>query len=436
MRLFPLLSALLSLPLYAQTAPLPASSVKVSAMAERESAVYRQGEPVTFVVHITDKDAPLPKGSLEWTLLKDGLPLNQQGTAEIRDGQATVSGKLDEPGFLQLRAAFRSEPKTAPVTALAGAAIDPTEIKASLPVPDDFDAFWTGQKAQLAKVPLEVEMTPVNLPGKTVEAFDVQAKCLGAPVSGYLARPLDAKPKSLPVILTVHGAGVRGSGLGSATGWASKGFLAMDINAHGIPNGKPEEFYKEQAEGALKDYRYVGRSSRDECYFRGMFLRLVRAIDVLTSRPQWDGKTVVVYGSSQGGYQAIVAAGLDQRVTFISAGVAAGCDHSGMVVNRIAGWPKLVALGADGKPDPQGLETARYFDAMNFATRIKTAGACMTVGFIDTTCPPSSVYAAYNQIKGPKQIENDIPSGHAQSAKSSAAMAAAVSKHIEEQKLR
>jgi cephalosporin-C deacetylase-like acetyl esterase len=208
----------------------------------------------------------------------------------------------------------------------------------------------------------------------------------------------------------------------------------MDINAHGLPNGKPEEFYKEQAEGALKDYRYAGRDSRDACYFGGMFLRLVRAIDVLTAQPEWDGRTVVVYGSSQGGYQAIVAAGLDSRVTFFSAGVAAGCDHSGMVVNRIAGWPKLVARGADGTPDAKGLESARYFDAMNFATRTKASGCFMTVGFIDSTCPPSSVYAAYNQLKIPKQIYNDIPSGHAQSAQASAAMAEAVRKHVEAQK--
>ena len=436
MRMFLPLSVLMVAPLHAQVATPIAAPVKLNAMAERESALYHRGEPVTFVIKVTEKDAPVAKGTLDWTLLKDGLPLGQQGTVEIQDGQAKVSGKLDEPGFLQLRASYKPDPKAPAITALAGASIDPTEITASLPVPDDFDAFWTTQKAQLAKIPLDVELTPVTSPAKSVEAFDLQAKCLGAPVSGYLARPMEAKPKSLPIILTVHGAGVRGSALGSAVGWAGKGFLAMDINAHGLPNGKPEEFYKEQAEGALKDYRYVGRDSRDECYFRGMFLRLVRAIDVLTAQPQWDGKTVVVYGSSQGGYQALVAAGLDQRVTFISAGVAAGCDHSGMMINRIAGWPKLVAIGADGKPDPKGLETARYFDAMNFATRIKTAGACLTVGFIDTTCPPSSVYAAYNQISSSKQIENDVPSGHAQSQKSSAAMAAAVAKHVEEQKLK
>jgi len=436
MRLFLPLTALLVLPLHAQVAAPVTTTVKVSALAERESAIYRRGEVVNFVVKVSDKEQPVAKGSLEWTLLKDGLSLNLQGKAEISEGKAVISGKLDEPGFLQLRATYKTDSNEAGVTALAGAGIDPLDIAASLPVPEDFDAFWTAQKAQLAKVPVEAQLTPVPGPSTAVETFDLQAKCVGAPVSGYLARPAKAAPKTLPVILSVHGAGVRSSGLQSAAGWAAKGFLAMDINAHGLPNGKPDEFYKAQAEGALKDYRSAGRDSRETCYFGGMCLRLVRAIDVLTAQPEWDGKTVVVYGSSQGGYQAIVAAGLDARVTFFSAGVAAGCDHSGMAVNRIAGWPKLVARSVDGTPDPKGLEAARYFDAMNFATRTKAAGCLLTVGFIDGVCPPSSVYAAYNQLKIPKHIYNDIPSGHSQSAGAASAMAAAVQKHIEQQKLK
>jgi len=102
----------------------------------------------------------------------------------------------------------------------------------------------------------------------------------------------------------------------------------MDINAHGIPNGKPAEYYQQLAQGRLKNYPLAGRESRDTSYFRGMFLRLVRAIDYLTSRPEWDGQTVMVIGHSQGGGQALVAGGLDQRVTFIAAGVPALCDHS------------------------------------------------------------------------------------------------------------
>ena len=135
---------------------------------------------------------------------------------------------------------------------------------------------------------------------------------------------------------------MRSASLGSAVGWAKQNFLALDINAHGLPNGKSDQFYSDLSKGDLKDYRTFGRESRDTIYFRGMFLRLVRALDFLTAQPEWDGKTVVVFGSSQGGYQAIVAAGLDSRVTFFAAGVPAGCDHTGIAADRINGWPKFI----------------------------------------------------------------------------------------------
>jgi len=143
-----------------------------------------------------------------------------------------------------------------------------------------------------------------------------------------------------------------------------------------------------------------------------MFLREIRALDFLASQPEWDGRTVVVFGGSQGGAQAFAAAGLDSRVTFFAALVPAMCDHSGAMVKRVSGWPKLVPDGPDGKPDAKVLEVARYFDAMNFATRAKAA-AFVSVGFIDVTCPPTSVYAAYNALRVPKEIFNDPPSTHA-----------------------
>jgi cephalosporin-C deacetylase-like acetyl esterase len=221
--------------------------------------------------------------------------------------------------------------------------------------------------------------------------------------------------------------------LGGPARWAREGFLALDINAHGIPNGKPDPFYEALANGDLKGYPARGRESRDTVYFLGMFLRVMRAIDFLTAQPEWDGRTLVVHGSSQGGAQSFVAAGLDSRVTFIAAGLPAMCDHTGAAAGRISGWPKLVPNGADGKPDPTVLEAARYYDAMNFATRTRAAGI-VTVGFIDTTCPPTSVYAAYNALKGKKEIFNDLPSTHKVSAEAGAAMRNAILRHVEAMK--
>jgi cephalosporin-C deacetylase-like acetyl esterase len=81
------------------------------------------------------------------------------------------------------------------------------------------------------------------------------------------------------------------------------------------------------------------------------------------------------------------------------------------VAGRIAGWPKVVPKGPDGKPDPAALETMRYYDSVNFATRVK-APAHVEVGFQDVICPPTSAYAAYNSIPGKKEMVNDPTHGH------------------------
>jgi cephalosporin-C deacetylase-like acetyl esterase len=435
-RLLPLVAALLAQPLFAQTAKPPEIEppIKVVVRAERPNATYRRGEKVVFSVAVTDEGRPA-QGIVEWVILKDGLPTDQKGTSGLAEGRAVATGSLDEPGFIQARAVYRANAtaKASPVAGLGGAAIDPTEIKRSLPVPDDFDAFWDGMKKKLAAVPVEPKLVPVKSPVKEVASFDLTAPALGLQISGYLSKPVGAKPKSLPIILTVHGAGVSDSSLGGSAGWAGRGLIAMDMNAHGLPNGQPRQYYADLYAGPMKNYRFENRGDREKAYFTGMMLRLVRALDVLTSQPEWDGRRVVVMGTSQGGFQAIAAAGLDARVTYFAAGVPAGCDHSGMLARRIAGWPKLVPV-VDGKPDMGVLEAARYVDCMNFATRTKAAGCYLTVGFIDNVCPPTSVYAAYNQLGIPKEIYDDIPSGHAHSPQARDGMTKAVMKYLADTK--
>lgn len=420
----------------ATNAPVPASAAAkepvlvLKAVTDRADALYKAGETATFTIEATQDGKPLKEGKVVASFTKDGIQPQPPQTLNVRDGKVTLVGSLNEPGFLLLRVT------SGKASALAAAGYDPLLLKPSLPVPDDFDAFWAAQKAELAKVPMKSTLTPAQSPAKTVEAFDVQIDCAGGkPVSGYFGRLKGAKPKSLPAILHVHGAGVRSSNLGS-TYWAANegGMLAMDINAHGIPNGKPKEFYDALANGELKDYRNEGNKDREKVYFKGMFLRLMRALDFLTAQPEWDGKTLIVYGASQGGFQALAAAGLDERVSFICAGVPAGCDHTGSAANRIAGWPKIVPNDAEGKPDATAMEVSRYIDCVNFATRAKCKGAVVTVGFIDTTCPPTSVYAAYNALTMPKAMHADVLSGHTSTPAASKFMQEAAYKHIREMK--
>jgi dienelactone hydrolase len=313
-------SAVLSFLTVASLAAAPAPVFQLSVSVDRSEAVFATGEPVICTIALTKDGEPVNGAEVTWTFSKDGLPPCTNGSAKLVEGKATATGRLAEPGFLQCRASFRETPQAAALTALGGAAIAPLEIKPSLPVPDDFEAFWKRQKERLAAVPLKPALTPDSASTPTLEVFDVRVECVGAPVSGYFARPKGAAPKSLPAILTVHGAGVGSSNRAGVVRWGGEGALAMDINAHGLPNGKPAEFYKALADGELKDYRIRGAGDRETVYFLGMFLRLVRAIDFLAAQPEWNGRDLIVYGSSQGGFQAFAAAGIDERVSVICAG--------------------------------------------------------------------------------------------------------------------
>lgn len=410
----------------------PASPYQLAVVTDRPEALYTVGEAAKFLVTLKKDGQAVPDAEISYQLDKDGMPPMDQGALKLEGGSGTIEGKLGEPGFLLCRVSYKTEEGDV-IRAVAGAGFDPLKIGPSMPVPDDFDAFWAGQKARLAAVPMEPKLTPVNSPQEGIEVFDVEIACVPPrPVRGYYARPAGAAPKSLPAILTVHGAGVRSSSLGGPAGLAKTyQAIAMDINAHGIPNGQTKEFYDALSAGELKGYPHFGREDRETSYFLGMFLRVQRALDFLTSQPEWDGQVLVVQGSSQGGGQSIAAAGLDPRVTLISAGVPAICDHTGKAVGRTNGWPRLADVA--GKPDPKIMEVSRYFDCVNFATRAK-AEAIFSVGFIDGTCAPTSVYAAYNAWPGKKQIINEPLMGHSVSRKLGEVTAARIRAQIDARK--
>jgi hypothetical protein len=243
------------------------SDYTLSVYPDREKALYKRGEQVEFQILVLGKKPTTDDAEISWKISKDGVSPITQGKAKLKHGKAIVTAKLDEPGFLTCDVSFNDGKQDLKTT--ASAAIDPTDIKPSMPAPDDFDAFWNTKKAELAAIPLNPKLTPVETPADRpgAETFDVLIDCLGKPVSGYYARPIGAKPGSCPAILYVDGAGVRSSDKLAAIRPATRGLIALAINAHGIPNGKPGDFYAALDSGELKNYRKEGRESRDTCYF-------------------------------------------------------------------------------------------------------------------------------------------------------------------------
>ena len=57
------------------------------------------------------------------------------------------------------------------------------------------------------------------------------------------------------------------------------------------------------------------------------------------------------------------------------------------------------------------IETVSYFDVVNFARRLKIPGM-YSWGYNDETCPPTSMFAAYNTINSPKELYLALETGH------------------------
>ena len=128
----------------------------------------------------------------------------------------------------------------------------------------------------------------------------------------------------------------------------------MNIEPHDVMPDQPQEYY-DALPAELKNYNTIETRNRDRNYFLYMYLADIRAVDYLASRPDWDGKTLVVMGTSMGGQQSLCAAGLHPKVTHMLVNVPAGADANGTAHGRKIGYPFWDVN------DPQVLEDRAVF---------------------------------------------------------------------------
>jgi len=373
----------------------------------KPDAIYQPGEKIIWRADVRG-DAGATIKQATYVLKRGGGTVIDQGAVNFTAGSASIQTSLKEPGTI-LAEITATDAGGKVIHALAGAAIAPEKISVSSPCPDDFDTFWKAKLGELATVPENPVLTPQPGGKPGVSYYKITLDNIrGTHIQGQLARP--ASGGKFPAMLIVQWAGVYPLQKGSVTDRAAEGWLALNINAHDLPIDEPAAFYDKLLKGSLKDYTAIGNDDREKSYFLRMFLSCYRAAEYLSQRPDWDGRTLVVTGTSQGGLQSFVTAGLNPKVTGLMALVPAGCDPTGDLVGRKPGWPYWMTKAAENNLD-KVRATSRYFDAVNFAARIKCP-ALVGLGLIDTTSPPSGVYAAFNQLKGPKEVIVMPPANH------------------------
>ena len=370
---------------------------------DKSSISYSPGEQMTFEIRLVKDGEPVEGTRLTWVRSGDDGH-REKGEALSSAKPLVIVTSLDKPGFVRVLVTAIDE-KGAPILNEekkeiafdGGAGVEPTKLH-SVAEPEDFDTWWATQKALLAKVPLRVvEQKTVTEQRANVETFDIKIACAGGmPVSGYLSKTKNAPPHSAIARVSFQGYGVSSASRQDEwVGKSDKPAIALNINAHGIENGLPRDDYIALSKTSLKDYAFHKdqNAKAETAYLHGMALRVMRALEFIKSQPEWDGKTLIVEGGSQGGLQALMAASLDPDVTRCVAIKPWSSDLGGVTLGRMKGWR------------PEYTPALGYYDPVNLARRIHCEIKLVS-GLGDYVCPPSGISVVYNNL--PSGIRKSI----------------------------
>ena len=375
-----------------------------------ENGQYAAGETVKVYGELTEDFAE----ELVCVVEANGKKIAGPVPVALKKGEKTevYSAAFNEPTSVLVHVYPEANAKE---KAVVGLVVSPEGFRPGFDVPKDFDKFWSRQLKAMRKCKMNPSLKPVEFPAKVKQhEADCELYALeinmhqGRPVHAYIAWPKNADKASLPVMICLHGAGYSRSDAVKAVTWASKGAIAIDINAHGYPDDQPQEYYDNLGNGELKDYRNRKVVDHDSFYFRLMYLRAVRAIDFATSLPTWDGKRIMSYGSSQGGAQAIAVAAIDKRVGAVVAHVPAITDLAGYLQNHRGGWPAYDRQMKTGENIEAEMAVLPYYDGAVMIQKTK-AKLLIEAGLIDTTCPSECVIGAFNVAPGKDKVLYTFP---------------------------
>ena len=364
---------------------------------DRPDGQYDAGE----IVHVYGQLTSDVDYDLVCAVEANGKILQRPLTVDLNISEKTLiySASFDSPTAVQVYVFPKGNDEK---KAAVGFVVDADGFRPGFEAPKDFDKFWTKQLKKMRKSAMEPVLTPAPFPERAKKYED---KCElysleinmpeGRPVHAYIAWPKGAEKSSLPIVIYPHGAGYSRSNAVNAARWACNGVIAIDLNAHGYPDDRPQEYYDNLAAGELKGYRNRKVTDHESFYFRLMYLRAVRAIDYATTLPLWDGKRIMAMGGSQGGAQSIAVAAIDKRVGAVHAWVPAITDLAGHFQKHRGGWPSYDRQMKKKDNLEAEMAVLPYYDCAVMIQHTK-AKLWIEAGLIDSVCPPECVISAFN----------------------------------------
>jgi len=276
------------------------------------------------------------------------------------------------------------------------------------PRPADMEEYWDAALAEMRAVDPCVELIPHPMNAPCADCFDLYFTGVGgARVYAKYLRPRNT-PEPHPAVLLFHGYTGHSGDWFDKLAWVARGFSVAALDCRG-QGGRSEDT------GSVRGTTMRGHIIRglddapEKLLFRQIFLDTAQLARIVMSMPEVDADRVGATGGSQGGGLTLACAALEPRIKRAAPVFPFLCDY-------LRVWEMDLAAGAyeelrtflrqfDPRHERKEEVFTRlgYIDCQHLAHRIR-AEVLMGVGLMDTICPPSTQFAAYNKITSPKQL--------------------------------
>ncbi len=363
-----------------------------------EWVYYAPSTPQIEVVAINNKNTEVSSNVKLDIMTDQYVPLYALSqSVSLSKGDSTVLNfdfTVPAPGFYRCVVSENGE-----VVKRFNIGYEPESVISLSDAQPDLKEFWDTAKEELAQVNPDYQLTLITDDNnKNRKLYLVKMKSLGnEEISGYYSVPV--KKGKYPAVITYMGYGSKPWIPGGTPGYAE---FVLSTRGQGLQ--EPTNTYG--------DWITYNLDSKDNYYYRGAFMDLVRAVDFVSSRPEVNTDAIFAEGGSQGGAFSLAAAALDDRFCAIAPTIPFLSDYPDYF--KTVHWPASAVINKQkqlGLSDQEMYKTLSYFDIKNLAPWIKCP-VIMGVGLQDEVCPPHTNFSGYNRISTEKEYHIYPLNGH------------------------
>ncbi len=277
------------------------------------------------------------------------------------------------------------------------------------PVPKDHREYWDRALNELKETPVNLEMTRADFSVPSADAYDLYFDGLGgARIYAKCLVPKGAsKENKVGALLMFHGYGGSSEDWSKALSFCAQGFVTLSLDVRGQAGKSMDNLVVSSSSIGGQIVKGVN-DHPDKLFFRYVFTDTVRLAHIAMGFDFVDKNNICAYGISQGGALCIALAGLEPKIRKIVYQYPFLSDYKkAYQLGAVGPYNQIADYFASFDPlhqrEDELFEKLGYIDVANLAKYIK-AEVMFFTGLKDSTCPPITQFASYNQIKSKKQV--------------------------------